>query len=69
MKITGVGIGGSGSLRSCPVIKTNLRLYSEAPARAASQFVDMTAKTGMLGPSGVGGIGDGSFYLTPSAIL
>lgn len=51
------------------MIKTNLRLYSEAPARAASQFVDMTAKTGMPGPSGVGGMGDGGFYLTPSAIL
>lgn len=32
------------------MIKTNLRLYSEAPARAASQFVDMTAKTGVPGP-------------------
>lgn len=31
------------------MIKTNLRLYSEAPARAARQFVDMIAKTGMPG--------------------
>lgn len=46
------------------MIKTNLRLYSEAPARAASQFVDMTAKTGVPGPWGGGG-----FYLTPSTVL
>lgn len=41
------------------MIKTNLRLYSQAPARAVSQFVDMTAKTGVPGPSARGGGGGG----------
>lgn len=34
------GIWGPGSPGSFPVIKTNLPLYSEVPARAASQFED-----------------------------
>lgn len=47
------------------MIKTNLRLYSQAPARAVSQFVDMTAKTGVPGPSARGGRGEIVAFIQP----